>query len=366
MLMYPASLRFHASKITENGLSVAEFYPMHDEISDAKVIILSVDEHVAGSYTLAESYLGFLRRFVDLDYVVLYDTNTKLRLLSEASISGDSTAFAEAIARIRKAKLMSDQMLSLTEECYNQNLKLLPDSKFTMFGVRSITSVSGITADLTSDLFGRPAAFNAEMQKLVSESDSAAFCEKFRSLEAELSSILGDKYTKYLHYVELLETGTLAEVMTYETLISLVPTEGGVIFAVLPEDLCVKDSPFLKMVEEYYGKTVVNRTLYYGCETKADRKVVSRSDGRGAFLFGDDSVYIVPSVKTEKLRRRLSDVCGKIPDDDEIFDLIGDVGVSSVFVVSGFKCVTYGAGENAGTQDTDTQDTIEERENADT
>ncbi len=366
MLIYPAAVRLHASKITENNLSVAEFYPMHDEISDAKVIILSVDEYVAGSYTLAESYLGFLRRFVDLDYVVLYDTNTKFRALNDAAIAGDTTALAESLAQMKKSKSISDQMISFVEECSKENAKLLPNNKFSMFGIRKISSIADIASNLTSDLFASPGVFNAEVQTLISERDSAAFCEKFNALAETLSSALGDNFAKYQHYVELIEAGTLAESVAYETLISLVPTEGGAIFAVLPESLCRRESPFLSMVEAYYGKTVVNRTMYYDCETRSGRDTVKRNDLGGAFMFGEDSVYIIPKTKTENFRRRLADICDKDPDDGEIYDLIGDAGASTVFAVSRSGTVTYGSQSNTDTTSDTSDTTAGVSENADT
>lgn len=359
MMLFPLNMRLNSSKISKSELSVSEFYPIHDEIDSAKLIVLSIDEGVADSYTLAERYLEFLRRFTDLDYVVTYASNSRLTAINEASVSGDGQAFSEAIENCRKYRSFSEEYLSFVSECYDANSKLLPDNKFSLFGIRSIESFADVRSRLTEELLFVPNGFDSELQKLTAEQDSATFCSRFKELSSKLSDVLKDKYETYSHEVELLENGCLAEMSAFEKMESLVPTGEGVIFALLPESICYSGSPFLEAAEQYYGKTVVHRVRYYDCQSKNLRDTTQRNDGFMSFLF--DGIRIVPMSKSSAFRNRLAAICNASSSSAEIDSLIGDVGRSSVFTIGGSSGVSY-----AWESETADTDTSEDTTNADT
>lgn len=343
-VMYPYLLYMNSKKISIGDNNISEYFPMSDDISDSDMIILSVDTGVADSYRLAGDYLQYISKITEISSVAVYLENMRISGISNAAVSGIYSDFSEACNRQREQEIVPNQLLTFMEKIYSLNLNRPSDAKTSIIGIKGNTSFKGVISSLTGDLYTSPGGYTGEHLEVLDAKTEDEYIRLFKKHKDAIKEVLGSKFERHLEYYEYIVNGTLKESISIKNLLRLAPSENGAVYAVLPEEFCTEDSPFLKMARENYNKVTVTRTVYYNSKSLADKDSEPVVKSEGFFPGKSNEFRIMYDNSLTWFRRYFAKVSNNFMSEklSSRMDFIGETGENTYFIICSSKSVTFG------------------------
>lgn len=340
--IYPYALAVKSDGIKTGDAGIGEYFSLHKDVEEAGIIVLAADLNVEDTYRLASDYLTFLGRFTKISTAAVYTPYNRLRNISVASVAGDYSSFAKACSNQRVSKALPDQLFTFLEKIYSLNSKLTPDNKIAVAGVMGSSDYKGVVNLLTADIFTSSGFFDGTFSKILDAKSPEEFVDSFKEAQPELEQVLGDKINQYVEMLDPILNGTLEEAYTLYNIKRYAPAGDGAVFALLPRELCMEDSPLIKGLEEHYGNVVVTNTVYYNCTTLDGKDEVSLNDGNGFPKF-IEGIRIASAEKLRGFRKYFEKVSNSFDSESlsERLEVIGETGDKTYFIISGSDAVTF-------------------------